>query len=88
MQRHFSADFFERLHLEVGCSHPGLDGAKGMLDRFPALAHLLRVFIKALLNSLKDVLFLPTPDAPFLARGALIFDRATAAHIGSVAAQP
>ena len=41
MQRHLGRDAWQRLHEEVGGTHPGLDRAEGMLDRFAPLAHLL-----------------------------------------------
>jgi hypothetical protein len=33
VQRHFGGPAGQRLHQEVGCSHPGLDRSEGMLDR-------------------------------------------------------
>ena len=76
VQGHFGADPFERLHLEVGRSHPGLDGPEGMLNGFTPLAHLLRMLIEPPLDGLKDVFVLPAGNPAFLARGALILDGA------------
>jgi len=33
MQRHLGGNLWQRLHQEMGCTHPGLDRAEGMLDR-------------------------------------------------------
>jgi hypothetical protein len=38
MQRHLGGNPWQRLHQEMGCAHPGLDRAKGMLDRLAPLA--------------------------------------------------
>ncbi len=48
VQGHFGADPFQRLRLEVGIAHPGLDGAERVLDGFAPLAHLFRVLVEAL----------------------------------------
>ncbi len=40
----------QRLHQEVGCSHPGLDRAEGMLDRLAPLTHLLRMLVEPTLH--------------------------------------
>ncbi len=39
VQRHFGGDPWQRLHQEMGCSHPRLDCAEWMLDRLAPLAH-------------------------------------------------
>jgi hypothetical protein len=67
VQRHFGGDLRQRLHQEVGCSHPGLDRAEGMLDRLPSLAHLLRVRIEPALHHLENVLMLPSLDPSLVA---------------------
>ncbi len=54
MQGHIGGNPLERLHLEVGLSHPGLDGPEGMLDRLAPLAHLLQVLVEALLDALEN----------------------------------
>jgi hypothetical protein len=46
VQRHLGGDFWQRLHQEVGCAHPGLDGAEWVLDHLASLAHLLRMLIE------------------------------------------
>ncbi len=87
MQGHFGAHIFERFHQEVGCSHPHLDGAEGMLDGLPALAHLFRMGIQPRLDLFKKMLMLPPGDAALLAGGAFIPDGACPAGIRPVAAQ-
>jgi hypothetical protein len=69
MQRHLGGNSWQRLHQEVGCTHPGFDRAEGMLDRFPPLAHLLRTLVEPALYCLKNMLMLPTGDpAPIASR--------------------
>ena len=87
MKGHFGADPLQCFGQEVGCSHPGFDGAEGMLDRLTPLAHLLRVLIKPLLDRFQKVFVLPPRDPSLLARGALMLDGACLASAGSVAAQ-
>ena len=76
-----------RLHQEVGCSHPGLDRAEGMLNRLAPLAHLFRMFVEPALHRLKNVLVLPSGDPALLAGGAAVLDGAVLAGVGPVAAQ-
>ena len=76
-----------RLHPEVGCSHPGLDRAEGMLNRLAPLAHLFRMFVEPALHRLKNVLVLPSGDPSLLAGGAAVLDGAVLAGVGPVAAQ-
>ncbi len=87
VQRHLGADPFERLHLEVRCPHPGLDGAEGMLDRLAACAHLLGVRVEPHLDSLKKMFVLPAGDAALLAGRTLILDGAGLTHLGPIAIQ-
>ena len=87
MQRHFGGDTRQRLHQKVGCAHPGLDGAEGMLNRLAQLAHLFRMFVEPALHRLKNVLVLPSGDPSFLAGGAAVLDGAALAGVGPVAAQ-
>jgi hypothetical protein len=87
VQRHFCADPFHGLHLEVCLAHPGFDGTEGMFNRFTPLTHFLRMLIETTLNVLKNVFVFPTGDAAFLARGAFFFDSASRAGVGPVAAQ-
>ena len=87
MQCHLGGDPRQRLHQEVGCAHPGLDRAEGMLNRLAPLAHLLRMFVEPALHRLKNVLVLPSGDPSFLAAGAGLLDGAVLTGIGPVAAQ-
>ena len=66
MERHFGGNPRQRLHQEVGCTHPGLDRAEGMLDRFATLTHLLRMLVEPALDRLRDC------DACLLARRDLL----------------
>ena len=75
VQRHLGGDLWQRLHQEVGCSHPGLDRAEAMLDRLPSLAHFLRVLIEAALHRLENVLMLPSLDPSLVALGAVVLGR-------------
>jgi hypothetical protein len=59
VQCHFSADVFERFHLEVCRSRPRLYRAEGMLDSLAAHAHLVWVPIKPGLHGRKDGFVLP-----------------------------
>src|SRR4051795_11837444 len=79
VQCHLSGHAWQRLHQEVGCAHPGLDRAEGMLDRLAPLAHLLRMLVEPALYCLKNRLMLPTGDPTLLARGAAVLDGATLA---------
>src|SRR5674476_496276 len=76
-----------RLHQEVGCSHPGLDRAEGMLNRLAPLAHLFRMFVEPALHRLKNVFVLPSGDPSLLAGGAVMLDGAALPGIGPIAAQ-
>src|SRR4029077_5773476 len=71
----------------VGCTHPGLDRAEGMLDRLAPLAHLLRMLVEPALHCLENVLLLPSGDPSFLAGGAAVLDGAALAGVGPIAAQ-
>ena len=87
MQRHFGGDLWQRFHEQVGVSHAFFDRAKGVLDRFAARAHGLRVFIKASLYVFKNVLMFPAGDTALNTGGALVLDRTGSAGIGPVTAQ-
>ncbi len=87
VQGHFSADPFERLHLEVGSAHPVFDGPEWMLDGFAPLAHLLRMRVEPPLDGFEEGFVFPAGDPALLARGAAILDRAGLAGIGPGAAQ-
>ena len=56
----FRTNPFQRLRLEVGRSHPGLDGSEWMLDGFATLAHLLRMLVETSLDGLENVFELPS----------------------------
>ncbi len=87
MKCHLGSNPWQRPHQEVGCSHPGLDGAEGMLDRLAPLAHLLRMLVEAPLNGFEKVFMLPSADPPLPAGGAALLDGAAPASVGRVAAQ-
>ena len=69
----------QRPHQEVGCAHPGLNRAEGMLDHLAPLAHLLGMLIEPALRRLENVLMLPSGDPSLLARGAAVLDSAALA---------
>ena len=73
MQRHLGGNPWQRLHQEMGCAHPGLDRAKGMLDRLAPLAHLFRMLVEPTLHRLENVLMLPSGYPSFLAGGAVSY---------------
>ncbi len=73
---------FERLHLEVGRTHPGFDRPEGMLDGFAPLAHLLRMRVEPPLDGLEDFFVFPAGNPALLARGAGQLDRAVLADAG------
>src|SRR6516162_10734071 len=52
VQCHLGSDAWQCLHEEVGCSHPGLDRAEGMLDRLASPPHGLRVLVEPPLHRL------------------------------------
>ena len=86
MQRHLGADSFQRLHLEVGISHPGFYGSERVLNRFTPQPHFLRVLIKALLDSFKNMFMFPASNPALFCRGALFFDDTELAGVSPVAA--
>src|SRR4249920_2425661 len=71
----------------VSGAHPGLDGAKRVLDRLAPLAHLLRMLVEPALHRFENMLVLPSGDPALLAGGAAVLDGATLAGVGPVAAQ-
>jgi hypothetical protein len=87
MECHLGGNPWQHLHQEVGCTHPGLDGAEGMLDRLAPLAHLFRMLVESPLNGFEKVFMLPSGDSPLLAGGAALLDGAAPAGVGRVAAQ-
>ncbi len=86
-QRHLRAHVLQPLHQEMGRPHPRLDRAKGMFDRFAALAHGLGVLVEPSLDGFENLFVLPPSDAAFLARCATLLDGAALADVGPVAAQ-
>jgi hypothetical protein len=62
VQYHLAGNPWQRLHEEVGCAHPGLDRAEGVLDRFAPLAHLLRMLVKPALSRLENMPMLPSSE--------------------------
>ena len=82
MECHLGGNPWQRLHQEVGCSHPGFDRAKGMLDRLAPLAHLFRMFVEPALHCIENVLMLPSGDPSLLAGGAAVLDGAALAGVG------
>src|SRR5271155_1629112 len=87
VQRHFGGDAWQRLHEEVGCSHPRFDCSERMLDRLAPLAHFFRVLVEPALHGFENMLMPPARDPSFLAGGAAVFDGAARAGIGPIAAQ-
>lgn len=59
--------------LEVGGSHPGLQGSKDVLDGLSSDAHGLGVAVQHSLHGLDDGLVLPAGDAMLFGRGAMGF---------------
>src|SRR4051794_28388201 len=87
VQGHLGCDLGQTLHQKVGCSHPHLEGAEGMLSRLPAHPHGLRVRIETLLHGFEQMLVLPTRYASLCSRRTTRFERATWACRRPVAAQ-
>ena len=56
-------DLRQRLHQEVGRTHPCLDRSERMLDRLAPLAHGVRVGVEPLLNSFEHMLMLPSRNS-------------------------
>src|SRR5208283_226103 len=69
VQRPLSGYAWQRLHQEVGCSHPGLDRSERMLNRFTPLAHFFRILVEPALNGLENLLMLPTRDPSLFVGG-------------------
>jgi len=79
MQCHLGGYSWQRLHQEVGCSHPSLDCVERMLDRLAALAHLLRMCVEPMLHRLENVLMNPSGDPSLLGGSAAVLDGAALA---------
>lgn len=86
VQRHFGAHVPERFHSKVSGAHPRLDGPEGVLDGLPALAHGLRVLVEPPLDIFEKVFVFPAGDATLFSCGAFVFDGASLARVGPVAA--
>ena len=67
MQRHFGGDAWQRLHKEMGCSHPRFYCPERMLDRLAPLAHFFRMLVEPALLGFENMLMLPARDPSFLA---------------------
>ena len=65
MQRHLGRHVFQRLHLEVRGSHPGLDRPERMLDRLAAERDCFGIVVESLLNALEDGFMFPSAEAAF-----------------------
>jgi hypothetical protein len=61
----------QRLHQEVGGSHPRFDCPERMLDRLAPLAHFFRVLVEPALHGFENMLMLPARDPSFLAGAQL-----------------
>ena len=85
VQCHLGGDLGQALHQEVRCSHSHLHRAKGVLHRFSAYPHSLRVVVEAPLNRFQHVLMLPARNPPLLAGRAARLERTVTADIGPVA---
>src|SRR5262249_48607230 len=62
-------------------THPRLDGAERMLDGLAPQLHGVWLAVQSRLRSLEDVLALPSPNAPLLARRAVALERAVPARV-------
>lgn len=69
-QAHLCSNVFETFHQEVRRAHPGLDGAKGMLDRSSSDVHCVWCIVQTLEQRINDALMLPAPYPSFLGRCA------------------
>ena len=74
VQCHLGGNPWQRLHQEVGCTHPGLDRAKGVLDRLASLPHFFWVLVEPALNGFENMLMLPTRDPSLLAGSAALLE--------------
>ena len=76
MQTHFCTHMFKGLRQEVSRPHPEFERTEDMFDGAPSLFHFSRVPVQAILHGIQNAFMFPAPDAPFLAGGALCFQRA------------
>ena len=58
VQRHFGGDAWQRLHKEMGCSHPRFDCPERMLERLAPLAHFFWMLVEPALHSFENMLML------------------------------
>ena len=79
VQAHFRPHMFKGLHQEVSRPHPELERTEDMLNGTPSLFHLPRISVQTILHCIQNAFMLPSPDPPFLASGALCFQRTLAA---------
>src|SRR5207342_3761618 len=87
VQRHLGGNPWQCLHQEVGCAHPGLDRAEGMLDRLAPLTHLFGMLVEPALHGFENMLVLPSRDQSLLGSGTAMLDGATLTSVSPVAAQ-
>src|SRR5580704_8205085 len=85
VQRHFGGDAWQRLHQEVGCSHPRLERPERMLDRLAPPAHFLRMLVEPALDGFENMLMLPARDPSLFAGGAAVLDSAALAGASPIA---
>src|SRR6266403_2244338 len=83
--RRESADARYHAAWKARCAHAHLQRAERMLDRLAASAHRLRIFIEPSLRCFKNVLVLPSRNAPLVARRAFRFQRAIRAGVRPIA---
>jgi hypothetical protein len=76
VQCHLGCDLWQRLHQEVGRTHPSLDRSEWMLNRLPPLLH-----------GFEHMLMLPSRDPSLRPGGALRLERAIRARRRPVASQ-
>ena len=81
VQAHLGCDVLQRLHLEVGCSHPGFGRPARVFDGSAAQRDLARIIVEALLYPLQDTFVFPASDTSFLASRTSVLDHAVLALI-------
>ena len=75
MEAHFGTDPLQGAGQEVGRAHPGLDGAKRVLDGLPAHAHGVWHPIEHGLHCIENTFVLPALDPLHFLRGAPRLER-------------
>src|ERR1700737_4116779 len=87
VQGHLGRPLRQALRQKVGCSHPHLERAEGMLGRLATHAHRLRVRIETLLHCFEQVFVLPSRDASLWSCRATSLERAKRANRRPISAQ-